>query len=92
LRGKFLVPERSITGLVISLRLRRTRKIGTATKKDNDNGDVAVNFEANLEKIVRSAVPEASLLNNVGTEMSFQLPIGAASQFTPMFEALDRRG
>ena len=38
---------------------------------------------------MHDAVPEASLLNNVGTELSFQLPIGAASNFSTMFEGLD---
>ena len=38
---------------------------------------------------MHSVVKEAKLLRNVGTEMSFQLPLGAASSFTTMFEALD---
>jgi ATP-binding cassette, subfamily A (ABC1), member 3 len=48
------------------------------------------NTDRNLENIVTSSVPEATLLSNVGTEMSFQLPIGASSKFTPMFEQLDQ--
>ncbi len=43
-----------------------------------------------LRDIVTDAVSEANLLTNVGTEMSFQLPLGASSNFKPMFEALDR--
>ena len=46
-------------------------------------------IDDNLQAIVTGAVSEASLLSNVGTEMSFQLPLGAAANFTPMFEALD---
>ena len=46
--------------------------------------------DTDLKEVVLSAVPEATVLNNVGTEMSFQLPIGAAAKFTPMFEKLDR--
>lgn len=42
-----------------------------------------------LKNIVLNSVSEASLLSNVGTEMSFQLPIGAASEFKSMFEQLD---
>jgi ATP-binding cassette, subfamily A (ABC1), member 3 len=44
-----------------------------------------------LNDIVSDAVPEASLLSNVGSEMSYQLPIGAASQFPQMFEGLDEQ-
>jgi hypothetical protein len=44
----------------------------------------------NLKQIVTGAVSEASLLNNVGAELSYQLPMGAASKFTTMFEGLDK--
>lgn len=43
-----------------------------------------------LVSIVKSAVSSATLLTNVGSELSFQLPVGAASDFGPMFEGLDR--
>lgn len=42
-----------------------------------------------LEDIVRVAVPTAKVLSNVGTEISFQLPIGASANFVSMFERLD---
>jgi len=42
-----------------------------------------------LIEVVKSSVRSATLLSNVGTEMSFQLPIGASAQFAPMFEGLD---
>ena len=59
---------------------------------DNPYGVIAreTSADTNLMDVVLNAVPEATLLNNVGTEMSFQLPIGAAAKFTPMFEKLDR--
>ena len=63
---------------------------------DSEGGEIEVvkgsgdNFDAKLEEIVTGSVKEASLLSNVGTEMSFQLPIGAASTFAPMFEQLDK--
>jgi ATP-binding cassette subfamily A (ABC1) protein 3 len=44
----------------------------------------------NLKQIVTGAVSEASLLNNVGAELSYQLPMAAASKFTAMFEGLDK--
>lgn len=64
----------------------------SAPTKASGEGVEVANDEAvddKLEEIVTGAVSEASLLSNVGTEMSFQLPIGAASNFTPMFEQLD---
>jgi ATP-binding cassette subfamily A (ABC1) protein 3 len=42
-----------------------------------------------LMKIVNRAVPNASLLSNVGTEMSYQLPLAASDAFTGMFDQLD---
>jgi ATP-binding cassette subfamily A (ABC1) protein 3 len=42
-----------------------------------------------LMKIVKGAVPNATLLSNVGTEMSYQLPLAASAAFTGMFEQLD---
>jgi ATP-binding cassette, subfamily A (ABC1), member 3 len=42
-----------------------------------------------LKSIVKDAVSEAFLLSNGAMEIKFQLPMGAASRFTPMFEGLD---
>lgn len=46
-------------------------------------------IESALREIVKSAVPEASRISNSGTEMSYRLPMGAASKFAPMFDGLD---
>lgn len=78
----------------------------TIEKNDKHVADAAVEVEStaittsnhhgmhsnddNLKQIVTGAVSEATLLNNVGTEMSFQLPMAAASKFTAMFEGLDK--
>ncbi|KAL7567855.1 hypothetical protein ACA910_000596 [Epithemia clementina (nom. ined.)] len=43
-----------------------------------------------LKDIVKSNVREASLLSDVGTELSYQLPIGASANFAPIFESLDK--
>ena len=43
-----------------------------------------------LKGIVFGAVSKASLLSNVGTEMTFQLPLGASASFTSMFNQLDK--
>lgn len=42
-----------------------------------------------LLSTVTKNVKDAALLNNVGSEMSFQLPVGEAANFLPMFEGLD---
>ena len=43
-----------------------------------------------LNKQIKTAVPEATLLNDVGTEIRYQLPIGASDKFVSLFEELDR--
>lgn len=42
-----------------------------------------------LKNLVAGSVQEATLLSNVGTEMSFQLPLGASDRFVPMLEQLE---
>jgi ATP-binding cassette, subfamily A (ABC1), member 3 len=44
---------------------------------------------SSLISLVKGSVPEATLLNDVGTEVRFQLPIGSADKFSAMFENLD---
>lgn len=51
----------------------------------------ASGLDATLEDIVKGAVPSAALLSNVGTEMSFQLPISESASFISMFEKLDEQ-
>lgn len=46
-------------------------------------------LDSKLMDIVQSNVQDASLLNNVGSELSFQLPVGESSKFAPMFQGLD---
>lgn len=55
-----------------------------------ETGVLAETVDQKLEKIVTGAVSGASLLSNVGTEMSFQLPLDASSSFRPMFDDLDK--
>ena len=45
---------------------------------------------ATLMSLVKGSVPEATLLNDVGTEVRYQLPIGSSDKFSNMFELLDR--
>jgi hypothetical protein len=65
-------------------------KSSAAAAKDGDDPN-AESIDDVLTNIVTSAVDTATPLSNVGTELSFQLPIGAASQFTGMFESLDAK-
>lgn len=65
-------------------------KSSAAATKDGDDPN-ATSIDDVLTNIVMSAVDTATPLSNVGTELSFQLPIGAASQFTGMFESLDTK-
>ena len=43
-----------------------------------------------LKTLVTTSVPEATLLNDVGTEVRYQLPIRSSDKFSAMFEKLDR--
>jgi ABC-type multidrug transport system ATPase subunit len=45
--------------------------------------------ERTLREIVRNTVPEATLLTNSSTAMTYQMPMGAAAKFVPLFEGLD---
>jgi ATP-binding cassette, subfamily A (ABC1), member 3 len=63
-------------------------------RKSSDNTqdrNEPFNCDDVLKEIVKQAVPEASLLSNVRSELSYQLPIGAASRFPKMFERLDQQ-
>lgn len=57
--------------------------VGNASKEELD----ALHTE--ITSLVQNNVKDASLLNNVGSEISFQLPVGEAAHFAPVFEGLD---
>ena len=59
------------------------------SKADVIEKEVAKCVDDELETIVKDTVPSAVLLSNVGTEMSFQLPIGESKRFVVMFKELD---
>mmetsp|Transcript_20566 Transcript_20566/g.48274 ORF Transcript_20566/g.48274 Transcript_20566/m.48274 type:complete len:1247 (+) Transcript_20566:2893-6633(+) len=50
-------------------------------------------FESSIDEMIQRSVfdnvESANLLTNVGTEISFQLPLGASANFTPMFDQLE---
>lgn len=89
-----------------SLFLKKTYGVGyqlTIEKQPNDSGrrskagdddtghKTTASTDKKLEKIVKGSVAEAKLLTNVGTEMTYQLPLGASSNFMPMFDQLDEQ-
>ena len=48
-------------------------------------------YDDALIEIVSGAIPEASLIKNEGKEISFQLPLNAASTFAPLLKTLDNQ-
>ena len=79
-----------------SLFLKKTYGVGyqltiekrSKTEKSEEDKAVAASKD-DLKEIVTGNVSEAVLLSNVGTELSFQLPLGASGSFVPMLERLD---
>lgn len=70
-----------------SLFLKRAFGVGynmTIEKKDA----VAFNSQA-MTDVVMSRIPSASMLTDVGTELTFQLPLNSSNQFQPLFEYID---
>ena len=59
------------------------------SKSNTDGKHMTGSIDDKLIDIVKSAVDSANVLSNVGTELSFQLPIGASGQFIEMFQSLD---
>lgn len=51
--------------------------------------EVALVLDGTMEEIVKIAVPSATVLSDVGTEISFQLPIGESAKFIGMFQKLE---
>ena len=83
-----------------SLFLKKTYGVGyqltiekkSKADKEKETADVekvGPASDEDLKDIVMGNVPDALLLTNVGTELSFQLPLGASASFVPMLEQLD---
>ena len=75
----------------VGYQLTIEKKPLTAKKlTDGEEGDAPTSsIDERMQKIVLGNVESANLLTNVGTEVSFQLPLGAASSFLPMFDQLE---
>ena len=56
----------------------------TIDKKSESNS-----VDDTVTDIIINAVPEATILSNVSSELSFQLPLDSSSQFVKMFSELD---
>lgn len=66
----------------------------TATQSDESMAASATTTaittgDARLKSHVLDNVSGSNLLNNVGREMTFQLPMGGSEEFAPMFQGLD---
>lgn len=78
-------------GVGYQLTIEKNAKKNIQSNGDEEDGDSVDQHAVDdkLMDIVKGAVPNASLLSNVGTEMSYQLPLAASPAFTGMFEQLD---
>ena len=54
-----------------------------------DMVDDSHEYHAGIKELVKSSVPESTLLGDVGTVVRYQIPLGAASKFPALFECLD---
>ena len=64
---------------------------GDDTNASPEGDDGALNGKPgqSVQEVVEEAIEEAVLLSDVGSEISYQLPLGASAKFRPMFESLD---
>lgn len=56
-----------------------------------EKGNNSQNISREISSVVRDAIPEAQVLSDVSSEITFQLPISASHRFAPMFEGLDKK-
>lgn len=78
-------------GYQLTIEKRSGRAPSQPVADDKGKDEAAHGGDETLQKIVIGNVKDASLLSNVGTEISFQLPMSSSSQFPPMFEGLDEQ-
>jgi ATP-binding cassette, subfamily A (ABC1), member 3 len=73
---------------------KTTKKRGTELQKseiesEGDDEHMSAAQDRKLKCIVTGAVRNATLLSDVGSELSYQLPLSAAPSFAPMLSELD---
>lgn len=59
--------------------------VGTASSKQLEE------LDSSIATLVEGNIKDASLLNNVGSEISYQLPVGEAGNFPKMFNGLEEK-
>lgn len=95
-----IMAEGQLRCLGSSLFLKKTYGVGyqlTIEKKplsakkltNGEDESSKSSIDDKMQKIVVGNVESANLLTNVGTEISFQLPLAASSTFSPMFDQLE---
>jgi hypothetical protein len=70
-----------------SLFLKKTFGVGynmTIEKKDANKFD-----SRNMEETVMARIPQATILTDVGTELTFQLPLDSSDRFPSLFDYID---
>jgi ABC-type multidrug transport system ATPase subunit len=82
--------ERSIEVVEENAREDETAKISDVVSGDRRRTK-AFACTRELKHIVTGFVPEATLLSDVGSELSYQLPVGSSHLFTAMFQQLDEQ-
>ena len=79
-------------GYQLTIEKQPTDPKGQSAAGDKDKETTqSFGIDKKLEKIVKGSVSQAKLLTNVGTETTYQLPLGASSDFAPMFDQLDEQ-
>ena len=70
-----------------SLYLKRAFGVGYNMTVEKKN---ATTFDSKaMTDVVTTCVPSATLLTNVGTELTFQLPFNSSANFRSLFEHID---
>ena len=71
-------------GVGYQLTIEKLSKVNDGSGPDSHvvNGKVTKVSDEDLKAIVTGAVKDATVLSNVGTELSFQLPLAASGQCT----------
>jgi hypothetical protein len=83
------IEKRDIAAIDLPDAVNDEHKSEEETDGDSTAAPTRQDIDQTLRIIVKSAVPNATRVSNSSTEMSYRLPMGAASRFAPMFTGLD---
>lgn len=84
--SSLFLKKRYGVGYVLTIEKKADKRLSGKTEGEDLK---AKNHDEKLMQIVESAVPSAKLLTNVGSELSYQLPMASSSHFAVLFEGLD---